>query len=70
MMGFTADGQFKPDMIATRGKGLKLSTEQERKARADLAQSAPPVVPGADFWQSGSALQLTLGRVQLKNKQG
>jgi hypothetical protein len=70
MMGFTADGQLKPDMIARRDKELKLSTETERKARADLARSSAPVVPGADSWQRGTSLQLTLNQVQLKNKQG
>lgn len=70
MMGFTADGQLKPDMIAKRDNDLKLSTETSRKARSDLARSAPPVVPGADSWQQGSSPQLVLNRVPLKNRQG
>jgi hypothetical protein len=50
MMGFTADGQLKPEMIANRGNELKISAENVRKARVDLA-SAPPVQPGSDGWQ-------------------
>jgi len=70
MMGFTAEGQLKPEMIVSQDKELKISTEDERKARADLAKSAPPVQPGADGWQSGQSPQLVLNRVPLKNKQG
>jgi hypothetical protein len=70
MMGFTADGQLKPEMIASRDRELKISTEDERKARADLAKSAPPVQPGADSWQSGHSPQLVLNRIPVRNKQG
>jgi Protein of unknown function (DUF1264) len=70
MMGFTADGQLQPEMIASRDKELKISTENERKARVDLAKSAPPVQSGSDGWQSGQSPQLTLNRVALRNKQG
>jgi hypothetical protein len=57
-------------MIASRDKELKISTEDERKARAGLAKSAPPVQPGADSWQSGQSPHLALSRVPIKNKQG
>jgi hypothetical protein len=70
MMGFTADGQLKPDMIARRDKGLKISTQHERNARVNLAASAPPVQPGADGWQAGQTAQLRLDHVPLRNKQG
>lgn len=70
MMGFTADGQLRPELIASRDKDLKISTEDERKARADLAKSASPVLPGADGWQSGRSSQLVLDGVPLKNKRG
>jgi hypothetical protein len=60
MMGFTQDGQLKPEMIQSRDKELAISTEKERKNRQDLANSAPPVQPGADGWQSGQSSQLTL----------
>jgi uncharacterized protein DUF1264 len=70
MMGFTAGGQLQPEMIARRDKELKISTENERKARVDLAKSAPPVHSGSDGWQSGQSPQLTLNRVALRNKQG
>jgi hypothetical protein len=70
MMGFTADSQLKPEMIASRDKELRNSTNDKRKARANLAKSAPPVQPGADSWQSGLSPQLVLNRVPLQNKQG
>jgi hypothetical protein len=70
MMGFTADGQLRSEMIARRDKGLEISTGDKRKARADLVASAPAIQPGADGWQTGQSPQLVLSRVPLKNKQG
>ena len=70
MMGFTEDGQLKPEMIQSRDKELGISTAKERKDRQDLTQSAPPVQPGADGWQSGQAPQLVLNKIPLKNKRG
>jgi hypothetical protein len=68
MMGFTTDGQLKPEMIQSRDRELGISTANERQDRQDLAQSAPPVQAGADNWQSGQAAQLVLNRLQLKNR--
>ena len=70
MMGFTADGQLKPEMIVRRDSNLKMSTANKRKTRADLAASAPRVHAGADGWQAGQSAQLILTRVPLKNKEG
>jgi hypothetical protein len=70
MMGFTADGQLKLEMIQSRDKELGISTATERQNREDLAKSAPPVQPGADGWSSGQSQQLTLTRMPLKNKLG
>jgi hypothetical protein len=67
MMGFIADGQLKPEMIASRDRELGVDTAESRKSRADLARSAPPPKPGADSWQDGKAPQLTLGEVAMKN---
>jgi hypothetical protein len=58
MAGFTADGQLHPDMIASRDARFRISTEDERKRRADLPE--PTIVAGADAWQTGEVLQLTL----------
>ena len=70
MMGFTQDGQLKPEMIQSRDKELGIATVKERQDREDLAKSAPPVQPGADGWQGGQSPQLVLQRLPFKNKQG
>jgi hypothetical protein len=61
MMGFTADGQASPQMIADRDKRFGMSSEDKRKNRADI--QAPPIDPGADAWQKGQVVQLSLGTV-------
>lgn len=59
MMGFTADGQANPQMVAERDKRFGVSSEEKRKNRADIP--APPIDPGADAWQKGHVAQLSLG---------
>ena len=56
MMGFTADGQAKPELLAARDRMAKTSSAEKKKARADLV--APAIQPGADAWQNGEAIQL------------
>ena len=56
MMGFTADGQANPQMIAARDKGYGISSAEKKKARVEIA--APPTQPGADAWQQGEIIQL------------
>ncbi|HEY6643801.1 OBAP family protein [Povalibacter sp.] len=56
MMGFTADGQSDPAMIRERDQRFNVSSEEKRRNRADIA--APPIDPGADSWQNGTAIQL------------
>lgn len=68
MMGFTADGQLKPEMIAARDTALGISTAEVREGRAELARSAPPADAGADGWKDGAAHQLALGEVPVKNR--
>jgi hypothetical protein len=63
MAGFTADGQIHPDMVASRDARFRVSTEDERKLRADLPE--PTIVEGADAWQTGEVLQLTLQAKQV-----
>jgi hypothetical protein len=70
MMGFTADGQLKPELVADRDRRLDLSTADTRNNRADLRQKEYPVIGGADSWQSGRARQLTLAEVEMKNRRG
>ncbi len=61
MMGFTADGQIHQDMVADRDRRMKASTAEEKQNRADI--KTPPLIAGANSWQSGPALQLSLGPV-------
>jgi hypothetical protein len=56
MMGFTADGQADPAMVAARDARLGVDSQQRRRDRAGI--EAPPVQPGADAWQQGNAIQL------------
>lgn len=68
MMGFTADGQLKSEMIQSRDKELGIDTADVRKARVDLAKSATQPDPKADGWKDGTAHQLVLNEMPLKNR--
>lgn len=56
MMGFVADGQANPAMVADRDKRFKVSSADKRKQREDIA--APQIDPGADAWQKGMIYQI------------
>lgn len=56
MMGFTADGQINPALVADRDKRFKVSSKDNRKRRADIA--APQIDPGADAWARGTVYQM------------
>jgi hypothetical protein len=68
MMGFTASGQVNEQMVADRDKRFGISSEDKRKNRSDIA--APPVDPGADAWQKGQTVQLSLGPVSKESVPG
>jgi hypothetical protein len=59
MMGFLADGQVNPQMVADRNKRFGISSDEKKQERASL--NYPPVDPDADSWQKGEVLQLSLG---------
>lgn len=56
MMGFTADGQADPDMVATRDSNVGISSQKKRGDRADIP--TPTIDPGADAWQKNPPIQL------------
>jgi hypothetical protein len=56
MMGFTADGQADPAMVAARDKRFGIESAERRKKREDIA--APAIDPGADAWQRAKAIQV------------
>ena len=61
LMGFTAEGQADPRMVAERDRALGISTAAKKAGRADI--QAGPVEPGADAWRRGEVAQLELGWV-------
>jgi hypothetical protein len=65
MMGFTRDGQANPELVRERDRRLGISTDRKRQSRADIPM--PPVVPGANAWESGQSLQTDVRTVQLQN---
>ena len=56
MMGFTADGQVDPAMVAQRNQRLNVDEAAKRKDRENIA--APAILPGADAWQTGKVIQI------------
>ena len=52
MMGFTADGQAKPELVADRDRRFGISTEENRQEREDIPM--PEVLPGANAWEKGT----------------
>jgi hypothetical protein len=58
MMGFTADGQIDPNLLADRDRRFKVSSQAERQKRGNIQ---PPLIhSGADAWQAGRVMQLQL----------
>ena len=68
MMGFTQDGQLRPELLQARDRRLEISTSETRDSRLGLAAAAPPVQPGADSWADGQSHQLELVERPLKNR--
>lgn len=70
MMGFTADGQLGQGMLAARDRRLGVSSADSRRARTELAGTAPAVLPGADAWSDGTTAQLALEERPVLNRRG
>lgn len=62
MMGFTADGQIDPLLVAKRDADLHLVTAEIKARRADLP--ARPIAAGADAWQQGPASSASPGSTE------
>ena len=56
MMGFTADGQADPKMVADRDRDLNIDSSEVKAKRADI--STRPVAAGADGWENGQTFQI------------
>jgi hypothetical protein len=62
MMGFTAPGQAHADMVHSRDQRFNIHSQDKRKERESI--TAPPIAPGADAWQQGLILQLSMEPLQ------
>jgi len=60
MMGFTKDGQVKPEMVKLRDEQFQVSCEAKTRARSDIPR--PTLVPGANAWQTGQVKQLEIAK--------
>jgi hypothetical protein len=56
MMGFTAEGQTNPELIAARNERMGIDGRERRENRADIP--VPQIANGADGWESGRTVQL------------
>lgn len=56
MMGFTKDGQLRPELVATRDKNFGISTKEKKKDRTSIPDH--PILPGANSWEKGEIKQL------------
>lgn len=66
MMGFTSEGQIKQSILQARDKRFSVSTAERKKNRANIPM--PTVDAGANFWQSGKAMQLRLEEVPARTR--
>lgn len=56
MMGFTADGQADPAMVAQRNRRLGVDASKTKAQRADI--QVPAADPQANGWQRGNVIQI------------
>jgi hypothetical protein len=68
MAALTEDGQVDAGLLRARDDALPLTTSERRLARAYI--EAPEPVDGADAWQRGEVLQLTLRQSFAKTEPG
>ncbi|HLW19437.1 MAG TPA: DUF1264 domain-containing protein, partial [Cyclobacteriaceae bacterium] len=58
MMGFTEDGQLRPDLLEERDSNFGISTAEKRKQREDIPM--PEVDPLANAWLKGEVRQVQI----------
>ena len=56
MMGFTGDNQVNPQLVSDRDSRFDVSSAKKKADRADIPE--PAILPGADAWQAGKAVQI------------
>jgi Protein of unknown function (DUF1264) len=65
MMGFTQDGQVRPELLQARDRRFEISTDAKEQDRQNIP--APTVQPGADAWQDGDTVQLAPKSAPVRN---
>jgi hypothetical protein len=58
MMGFTKEGQLKPELLQARDKRFNVSSAEKKKNREDI--SMPNVDPMANAWEKGEVRQIVI----------
>lgn len=58
MMGFTKEGQIRPELVQDRDKRFGISTEERKKERAGIPM--PQVDPMANAWEKGEVRQFVI----------
>ena len=58
MMGFTKDGQLKPELLSARDQRFSVSAAKKKKQREDIPM--PLVDPAANAWEKGEIRQFTI----------
>lgn len=58
MMGFTRDGQLKPELLAARDKRLNISSDEKKQNRKDIP--IPAIDPQANAWEKGDIRQFII----------
>lgn len=65
MLGFTGDGQLRPELLQQRDGRAGVSSQAKRQQRADLP--TPAIAPGADAWMNGQATVLRAEQKAMEN---
>jgi hypothetical protein len=58
MMGFTKEGQLKPELLQARDKRFNVSSAEKKKNREDIPM--PNVDPMANAWEKGEVRQIAI----------
>jgi hypothetical protein len=61
MMGFTKDGQLRPELLSARDRRFNISSTEKKKNRADIPM--PTVDPMANAWEKGEIRQITISNI-------
>jgi len=66
VMGFTAEGQLKPELLNFRNERLQVSSSERQTQRDGIPN--PGIATGADSWQKGEAPQLHVATIRVPKR--